>query len=44
MMLVESEDAIEYIYEPIKMTGTFRLINDAADGVIYELEGAQMVK
>ena len=44
MMLVESKDAIEYVYKPITMTGTFRLIHDAADGVIYELEGATMVE
>ena len=44
MIMVNSNDEVEYLYTPIKMKGTFKLIHDASMGVIYELEDAEFVE
>lgn len=44
MIMVNSKDEVEYLYTPIKMKGTFKLIHDASMGVIYELEDAEFIE
>lgn len=44
MILVNSTDEVEYLYTPISMKGTFKLVHDASMGIIYELNDATWEK
>jgi len=44
MVYVRSEEGVEHSNRPMKMKGTFKLVSDASQGIIYELQNATIVK
>lgn len=44
MVYVQMSDPIDYTHRPIQVKGTFKLVTDASQGIIYELIDAESVK
>lgn len=43
MVYVKTETPVEYSYSKMAVKGTFKLVSDASMGIIYELEGAEVI-
>ncbi len=44
MIYVQTSVPVDYVYDAMTLKGTFRLVNDASMGIIYELKDAQLVR
>lgn len=44
MVYVKSVEDVEHTNRTLKVKGTFRLISDASQGIIYQLDNARVVK
>lgn len=44
MVYVEAVEDVEHTNRPMKVKGTFKLVTDASQGILYELKDARVVK
>lgn len=44
MILINAVDEVEYLYTPIRLQGTFKLVHDASMGIIYEMDDVKWVE